>query len=308
VNRSVPIQELFHLMLMVDDFDPAQQFFDDLFDPVMMFTKSWSDFDKRWASISLVGSDFSLELMEASKQEEDAGAPLPKFARRFGQHLHSLAWYVDVEDMPTLVDTLLDHDVRVVRPDGSRYVTGEFTEVTRTIFTHGRDTFGQIEFQARGAHDPRFSPGWSGERWRSQHPLGLERVSHITMLVRDVGRARELFVDALGGTLVHQEEDADDARSFVLVGPHTMLELLHPKQVDSPWGRELEANGELPNAITFLVRDLDAAEQHVKQVGAGLISRTEDAFTADPADTFNAVMTFTTRRIPGDPRDEPREP
>ena len=71
----MPIRELFHLMLMVDDFDPAQQFFDDLFDPVMLFTKSWSDFDKRWASISLIGSDFSFELMEASKNEEDAGAP-----------------------------------------------------------------------------------------------------------------------------------------------------------------------------------------------------------------------------------------
>jgi catechol 2,3-dioxygenase-like lactoylglutathione lyase family enzyme len=300
----VPIRELFHLMLMVDDFDPAQQFFDDLFDPVMLFTKSWSDFDKRWASISLIGSDFSFELMEASKQDEDAGSPLPKFARRFGQHLHSLAWYVDADSMQPLVETLLDTGVRVVRPDGSPYVAGEVTDMTGTVFTHGRDTFGQMEFQSRSDRDPRFSPEWSDEHWRTDHPLGLQRVSHVTVLVRDLDRARTIFVGALGGVLVHERDDAHDTRVYVLVGTHTMVELLCPKDPESDWGRELAANGELPNAVTFLVRDLDAAELHVTKVGARIAARGDGWFTADPADTFSAVLTFTTRRIPGDPRDD----
>jgi catechol 2,3-dioxygenase-like lactoylglutathione lyase family enzyme len=300
----MPVRELFHLMLMVDDFDPAQQFFDDLFDPVMLFTKSWSDFDKRWASISLIGSDFSFELMEASKKDEDAGSPLPKFARRFGQHLHSLAWYVDQDDMPALVGQLLDDGVRVVRPDGSLYVAGEYAEVTPTVFTHGRDTFGQIELQARGDRDPRFAPEWSDDHWRNDHPLGLQRVSHITVLVRDLDRARSLFAGSLGGRVVHERDDDVDARAYVLVGTHTMVELLQPKDASSDWGRELERNGELPNAVTFLVRDLTAAEQHVAKAGARIARRGDGWFTADPSDTFNAVLTFSTQRIPGDPRDD----
>ena len=61
--------------------------------------KSWSDFDKRWASLSVVGPDFVLEIMEPSKVEADRDSPLPKFRYRHGQHLHSLSWYVDAEDM-----------------------------------------------------------------------------------------------------------------------------------------------------------------------------------------------------------------
>ena len=49
----MPVRELFHIMAIVDDLDAAQALVDQLFDPVMMMEKSWSDFDKRWATISL---------------------------------------------------------------------------------------------------------------------------------------------------------------------------------------------------------------------------------------------------------------
>jgi catechol 2,3-dioxygenase-like lactoylglutathione lyase family enzyme len=298
----VPIRELFHVMSMVDDFDAAQAVVDDLFDPVMMFEKSWSDFDKRWASISLIGSDFSFELMEASKKDEDAGAPLPKFARRFGEHLHSFAWYVDGEDLPELVGRLVDHGVRVVRPDGSLIERDQVADAPTTVFTHGRDTFGQMEFQVGGMRDPRFDDGWSDDRWRSG-PLGLLRLQSTTVLVHDLDRAKGIFAGVLEGRLVHEQEDDEEARAYVLVGTDTMVELLHPKRDDSRWGRELATNGELPNAITVLVGDLDAARHHVEECGAGIIDVTDDRFTADPADTFGAVFAFTTARIPGDPRD-----
>jgi catechol 2,3-dioxygenase-like lactoylglutathione lyase family enzyme len=301
----MPIRELFHLMHMVDDFDAADAFFSELFAPEVIMPKSWGDFDKRWATIGLVGRDFSLELMEASRQEEDRDHPLPKFAQRFGQHLHSFAWYVDAGDLAPLVSRLRDHGIRVVRPDGSRFGDGPITDVPDTVFTHGRDTCGQVEFQRLGTsvHDPRFDPGWSDAFWREEQPLGIQRLSHVTVLVADHARARGVFVDAFGGRLVHEHGDGEESRSYVLVGTDTMVELLEPGRADSRWGRELAVNGELPNAITFLVRDLDAAERHVEKVGASISSREGDSFTADPGDTFGAVLTFTTRRIPGDPRD-----
>ncbi|HEX5586157.1 MAG TPA: VOC family protein [Acidimicrobiia bacterium] len=299
----MPIRELFHVMTMVDDFDPAQDVVDDLFAPEMMFSKSWSDFDKRWASISLIGSDFSFELMEASKSEADAGAPLPKFARRFGQHLHSFAWYVDRDDMPGLVASLIEHGVRVVRPDGSLIAIDEVGDVPMTVFTHGRDTFGQMEFQAWNDRDPRFADEWSDDRWRDEHPLGLQRLQSTSVLVHDLDRARRLFADVLGGQVVSERDDDDAARTYVLVGTDTMVELVHPKRADSREGSELAANGELPNAMTLLVRDLDAARRHVEKIGVPVVDEGADAFVADTAATLGTTFTITTARIPGDPRD-----
>ena len=186
----MPVRELFHLMHVVDDFDAADGFFTSLFSPEVTMPKSWSDFDKRWASIGLVGPNFALEIMEPSKQEADQGSPIPKFFRRFGEHLHSIALYVDADDLAGVIESLWANGVRVVRPDGSPFGDGELGDLPRTVFTHGRDTCGQLELQVfPGIHDPRFTDGWSGDYWRVEHPLGIERMSHVTVVVRDVDRA-----------------------------------------------------------------------------------------------------------------------
>src|ERR1700722_3904281 len=105
----MPIRELFHFMQIVDDFDATQAFYDDLFAPATFMAKSWSDFDKRWASLGNIGPDFVLEIMEPSTAPDDLGSPLPKFHQRHGQHWHSFSWFVDGEDMPALIKRFEDY-------------------------------------------------------------------------------------------------------------------------------------------------------------------------------------------------------
>ena len=50
--------------------------------------------------------DFMIEVIEPSKEPEDQQVPLPKFRNRFGQHFHSLAWYVDEPDLTPLFHQL----------------------------------------------------------------------------------------------------------------------------------------------------------------------------------------------------------
>ena len=158
-GNRVPVRELFHVMHVVDDFDAADGFFTSLFSPEVTMPKSWSDFDKRWASIGLIGPNFALEIMEPSKHEADQGSPIPKFFRRFGEHLHSIALYVDADDLGGVIESLRANGVRVVRPDGSPFGDGGLGDLPRTVFTHGRDTCGQLELQVfPGLHDPRSSP------------------------------------------------------------------------------------------------------------------------------------------------------
>ena len=64
------------------------------------------------------------------------------------------------------------------------------------VWTHPRETPGQLEFAIieRNTIDPRLQPAWSNEFWRERHPLGIERASHITTVVRDLERREEILL------------------------------------------------------------------------------------------------------------------
>jgi hypothetical protein len=301
----MPIREFFHLMLMVDDIDAGGQFFDSLFSPETYMQKSWSDFDKRWASLNRVGDDFVLEVMEASRDPKDQGAPLPKFANRFHQHFHSFAWMVDEDDYRQLFDDLRAAGVRVAKPGGGLY-EGEAADIPAVIFTHPKDTFGQMEFMAIGASghptDPRFAPGWSSAYWRDEQPLGILRTSHMTNVVRDLDRAIAVFTGPLKGNLFHRRTTEGAERVYVMVGTETVIELARPTVEDSRLGRDLRDNGEIPHGVTFLVRDLGAVERHVEKLGARVAERQGSSLVIDPRDTFNGVIAFTDEVLPHDPR------
>ena len=297
------IRKFFHLIHVVSDLKAADELYDRLFDPQRYVSHSWGELERRWASLLLVG-DFVMEPIQPSMQPEHLDAPLSRFYARFGEHFHSLAWYFDPEDPVPTFRRLRDRGIRVAKSGGGFYT--DESEVGPTLFTHPKDTHGQLELHARDAtlpgNDPRFEPGWSPAYWRDEHPLGIEGPSHITTVVTELGPARSLYEDVLGGRVIHEEADAEVERAYVLVGEDTVVDLAHPLRPGSMLGRDLAAHGELPHAMTWKVRDLEAAERHVEKAGVGISSRGGDTLTLDPADTFGAILAFTDRSIPGDPR------
>jgi hypothetical protein len=303
----VPIQEFFHLIHIVADEDEVDAFYDELFAPQRFTAKHWFDHEKRWASLSMV-SDLMIEVIEPSGEAAHSEAPLGRFRRRFGPHFHSFAWYVDPAGVRPLFERLRATGIRVAKPGGGMFPDGD-VDPGNTIFTHPKDTFGQIEFEGKRDHwektDPRFAPGWTVAPWRDG-PLGIERLSHMTTAVKDLGPARALYEGPLGGTVFHEESSAATRSAFVLVGVDTVIELAEPTDDDSRLARDLAANGELPHSATFKVRDLDAAERHIEKIGVAVSDRGADTLTLDPAGCFGAVWSFTEREIPGDRRSPAR--
>lgn len=299
----MPIREFFHLIHIVDDLAEADSWYRELFSPQFFMEQHWLDVEKRWASLFVVG-DTVLEVIEPSSAPEDQHMPLTRFHNRFGRHFHSLAWYVDPEDIVPLYRRLRSHGVRVAKPGGGFFAEDE--EPGNTIFTHPRETFGQIEFEGLNEHwrrvDPRFARGWSSAFWRDEHPLGIEGLSHLTTVVPDLAPAQALYEEALGGTTFHTETGRTAESAFVLVGGLTVVELARPVTDDSLLARDLAANGPLPHAATFKVRDLDSAERHVAKVGVRVAERGGDTLVLDPGDCRDAVYAFTDRILPGDPR------
>ena len=297
------IREFFHLIHIVDDEDEVDAFYDRLFAVQRFSPKHFADHEKRWASLSMV-SDLMLEVIEPSSEESDQHMPLSRFRSRFGQHFHSLAWYVDVPEIRPLFIQLRERGVRVAKPGGGMFPPGDIDPGT-TIFTHPKDTFGQLEFEGFKEHwqsvDPRFQPGWSTTPWQ-RGPLGIERLSHMTTVVRDVEAAKAFYRDALDGNVFHEESGRDARRAFVLVGTDTVIDLAQPVTEGSRLAVDLAAHGELPHSATFRVRDLAAAENHVESVGVRVADRGGASLTLEPADCYGAVWSFTEQDLPGDPR------
>ncbi|MGH9230322.1 MAG: hypothetical protein ACRD07_16630 [Acidimicrobiales bacterium] len=300
----MPVREFFHLIHVVDDAGEVDAWYDEVFRPRRFIEKNWSEVEKRWASLAMIG-DLMIEVIEPGSAPGDEAMPLGRFRTRFGQRFHSLAWYVDTPDVRPLFDELRSHGVRIAKPGGGIFPDGD-VDPGPTIFTHPKDTFGQLEFVALDdfwrEHDPRFTANWSPASWRDDHPLGIERVAYFTTIVTDVDKARALFEGPIGGRLLHTEASAGAESAFVLVGGESIVELARPTVDGSRLAVDLAENGELPHRCTFEVVDLEAAERHVEKVGVGVADRSGEGFTLEPADCFGAVYAFTSRVVPGDPR------
>ncbi|TDD38359.1 hypothetical protein E1287_06030 [Actinomadura sp. KC06] len=285
------IGRFYHAIHMVSDLDAADGWYDRVFG-VERFYKGHLAVEKRDASLVVI-ADFVMEPMMSSRLPGAEATPVGRFYARFGQHLHSLAWYV--KDLRGLYERLRSAGVRVTGPGGSDMESEEFPG---SLYTHPRDSHGAIEFvdveAVSGLEDPRFRPGFSTSYWSDVHPLGVERVAYMTVVVRDLERAVAFYAGALGGEVLHRGRGADATDSvFVHVGEDTVIELARPDGEESRAGRDLARNGEIMHSVTFKVRDLDAARKHLASCGVRIAERQSDDLVLDPDDCFGAVLRLT---------------
>jgi catechol 2,3-dioxygenase-like lactoylglutathione lyase family enzyme len=223
-----------------------------------------------------------------------------RFYDRFGQHFHSIAWYVD--DVEAISRRLDQHGLRLFNIVGRQVAP---SDRTAAIWTHPKETFGQLEFAKYADYiaDPRFDAGWSTAPWR-EHPLGIHSTSHIVVVVRDLAAATTLYCDVLGGALFHEAVVPDRKHSaFVAIGDGTVVELAEPRSATSPEGRELERHGGGIHALVFRTGDLDRARAFLEEHGLTPEPDDDDTIVLGPAEAFGMTIGFTSQSLPDDPRE-----
>lgn len=291
------IGKLFHLTHVVNDLNAVDKWYDDVFS-CKRFYKGYEKLAGRDASLLVIG-EVLMEPMMPAKRENLRNLSVKKFHDRFGQHFHSIAWYVDnVEEISARLDQA---NLRLFNIVGSQVKPPHKMDA---IWTHPRETPGQLEFALNGdfAKDPRFEPDWSNKPWR-EHPLGIEGASHIGVVVGDLSKAKRLYCDILGGTLMHEEEVGDRKHSaFVAIGEDTVIELIQPQSPTSPEGRDLEQNGEGFHSLIFKTKDLGKAQDFLKAKNHRPEPDGTDAIVLGPDQAFGMVVGFTQRTLPNDPR------
>ncbi len=293
------IGKLFHLTHVVDSLRDADAWYDEVF-TACRYYRGYMRAAMRNASVLAIG-DTPLEAIQTAPVAGAENSAIGKFHTRYGQHFHSIAWYVD--SIEETFNQLVKHNVRQVDMVG-RPAKGPFGKRNIAVWTHPKDTHGAIEFaQVEDfSIDVRLHPGWSSAYWRDRHPLGIERASHITVVVRDLNKAAAFYQDALGAKLLHEENDAGKKSAFLAVGEDTVVELAQPRSADSPEARDLEHAGEGLYAVTFKTKDLARAAHFLELKKQRIDNRSADSLTLNRADTFGIGIGFTERRIPNDMR------
>jgi catechol 2,3-dioxygenase-like lactoylglutathione lyase family enzyme len=291
------IGKIFHLTHVVKDLEASDRWFDEIF-AVNRFYHGYEKLAAREASLVLIG-DLVMEPVMLAKVPDAERTPIGKFLTRFGEHFHSIAWYVD--DVGAMATDLTQKNLRLYD------VTGRVVKPplrTEAIWTHPKETHALLEFAKTGDYigDPRLKPGWTTAPWR-EHPLGIDRTSHITVLFGDLKAAKTLYIDLLGGKLLHESETPGRKRSaYIAVGEDTVVEAAQPLSATSPEGRDLEANGEGVHAVTFKTLNLKRASEFLKSKRQRIESESADTLVLDTSDTFGMVVSFTDRAVPNDPR------
>ncbi|HUN58472.1 MAG TPA: VOC family protein [Candidatus Binataceae bacterium] len=291
------ISKEFHLLHVVSDLDAADEWYDRIFS-VRRFVRNYMKAAMRKASLVLIG-DFVMEPAQPVQKPGWEKSALGKFYTRYGQHFHSIAWYVD--DLRQTSIELSSHKIRMFDMVGN-----PVTEAVRgdAVWTHPQDTHAAFEFAIAPKFfiDPRLQPAWSTEFARDQHPLGIERASHITVLFRNLDDARGVYGEALGGKLIHQESSERKQSLFFAVGEDTVIEAVRPLATSSPEGQDLERAGEGIFSVTFKTKDLNRAADHLRAHKQRIEFDGKDTLVINRDDAFGMVIGFTERLIPNDPR------
>ncbi len=292
------IGKLFHVTHVVSDLDAVDRWYDEVF----ACTRYYHGLAKaagRVASLLAIG-DVIMEPMTPAQVPNLRNQSVKRFYDRFGQHLHSIAWYVD--DVPAISTRLASHGLHLWDVVG-RQVTPPNEKFA--VWTHPKESHGQLEFAIieKNTTDPRLQPAWSSEYWRERHPLGIERSSHITVVVKDLPAAKSFYCDVLGASAMHEEETAGRKRSaYVAVGEDTVVELAHPLSTNSAEGQDLDRNGEGIHALTFKTKNLARAAEFLGSKGMRPEKDGAASVVLGSDQAFGMVVGFTERMLPNDPR------
>jgi hypothetical protein len=285
------IGRLYHLTQVVDDLDAVDRWYERVFSALRIY-HGRHELAMRDASIVVIANAV-IEVIQVVELPGSEHTPLGRYHRRFGQHLHSVAMFVD--DLGDAGATLQAHGVRLTDTLG-RPVQAERPD--RTIWTHPRDTIAMFQFAVvpRFTFDPRLHPSWDQEFWR-RHPLGIERLGALTVLVSDLDAARPVFCETMGRECVGIEEIAGVKRvERYGFGTDLDIEVVQPLDPNSPEWADLARVGQGPFGFSFDVGDLGQAERYLLDSGQSVRRSGADQITIDPTDAHGISISFTQAR------------
>ena len=127
----------------------------------------------------------------------------------------------------------------------------------------------------------------------------IRRIDHVSVAVRDLDKAREFFIDTLGGRELYSMAMPEQGFRWTTLelGTSCLLEIIDPLEGDGFLQRFLEKNGEGPHHITIQVDDIERVMAVLKEKGIETFGYSEELpcwkeVFVHPKQAFGALIQF----------------
>jgi hypothetical protein len=244
--------------------------------------REWAQPEHGTANALITLSDTCIETFAVT----DPASPLGRWAGRQGLGAwHSIEWTIPSQDEGD--EILRERGIRI-----TDRAEGAYT------YSHPRDCHG-LCLELTEAHfpdDPRDDPSHDRQPafWAERHPLGITGLACIRVSAHDATASAEWLADLTGadvGPLL--DRPGLGARGVAVALPGHTVELVSPTG-DGPMADFLADGGERIHALSYRVRDLDAARAHLASLGvATRPGSVEGSLHLDPAHTQGARFELT---------------
>ncbi len=150
-------------------------------------------------------------------------------------------------------------------------------------------------------NDPRLVAGWSPQRWRDEHPLGIEGLQSIGVSAPSLDAAREVFAEKLEWPEIGSRNlPGEDAECVCFDMGDTVIEAMTPTVEDSELARHLRETQGI-YCLTFKVRSAAAAADYLRGKGFDLTGDAATRFAVRPDQAFDRTIWFTENEVAGYP-------
>ncbi|MGF7161023.1 catechol 2,3-dioxygenase-like lactoylglutathione lyase family enzyme [Rhodoligotrophos appendicifer] len=307
-QTGVKITKFFHPTFMVDDLEAARRFYSKIFG-VPSTTIPYSDQGAAYRTLTVVADT----CIENISPEQTHLSQFRMYHDIVGNHWFFPCFYVS--DMQDAVYQLHHrHRIRLTASGSGKPVIGTppGNEQRTLLYTHPADTGimwefwegSDVWFQTSPLADPRMKPGWKQIQPGPDDAMGVEYLAHQTVVLRDPALALKFLVDICGGRLFAEgrNEALGTNSHWVVVGEEPIVFEIATPIADGPCRKDLERVGNTAHSITFKVRDLGRAAEHLLACGVGLEVQTADLVVTDPSTAMGFRLGFTSVLEANDPR------
>jgi catechol 2,3-dioxygenase-like lactoylglutathione lyase family enzyme len=290
-----PMPMMFHPTVLVENLDETSSWFARVFNrPAVRWEEKWH---VEWLNPSYplnysyfyVIADVCLDALCPSllKLPDGKKAVYPEV-----RQLVDIAWYTD--DIKAVSIHLEKHGFRTRNQEGEVIRNGDVPPSNMVadcpmIWSIPEDTGLTYEFFEMGRRhwdyyaekgDPRLSDKWEDGRVDSNDPLGIVRSAYHDIHTNDRARAQRLYVDVLGGKVISEGYDESlDADYVTIAYAKSNLRFTTPRNGSILDIDGNKAKGDRYVGISFEVKDVAAAAQHLKAQNVPFIETKEGLFT-----------------------------
>jgi methylmalonyl-CoA/ethylmalonyl-CoA epimerase len=272
-----------HVSIAVRSIERAAEFFSRYFPMKQRNPKTRDD----QVSGAFYWQDFWLGGFVVEFIEDLPGNPgfVSKFIEKHGQGMHHLS--IEVDQLAPVVEKLRAGGVRVV--DEQEYPSG-----SATAFISPRSAFGAlIQF-------------WQVPDFDAPHPKpepdGLANFDHVSIAVKDIGKATEFFARYFTPSTPGREPHVSNSEGNFMIGNMHVagfkLEFIQspPQRVENDFvARFIERYGEGMHHISLDLKEFDSTLAHLKRDGVRVVEektnrRGERQYFISPRDAFGVLV------------------